>query len=265
MAHIHIDYNPKTLQVTVPLQIIMPNPGWDDSGERDIQKLPVLYLLHGLSDDSSAWQRYTNIEILAWDLGFIAVLPTGGRSMYANMDNGQAYFDYITSELPEYLDKTFKFDLSRQNCLIAGNSMGGLGAFKAAFLRPELYRAACSLSGALIPDIKNVPQDKAEDRKMMYEIGLIYGGLDKVRGSADDPMAWLPKAAENPQALPALYSCCGTDDDLLTVNRIFKQACDSLIIPLTYWEEEGGKHNWYFWQKHIEKWLHMVLPERSNS
>ncbi len=263
MTHIHIDYNPKTLQVTVPLQIIMPNPGWGDQIESDIQKLPVLYLLHGLSDDSSAWQRYTNIEILAWDLGFIAVLPTGGRSMYANMDNGQAYFDYITSELPEYLDKTFKFDLSRQNCLIAGNSMGGLGAFKAAFLHPELYRAALSLSGALIPEIKSVPQDKAANYHMMHEIGLIYGGLDKVKGSGDDPMAWLANAANNPEVLPALYSCCGTQDDLLKVNRIFKKACEAHNIPLTYWEEKGGQHNWYFWQKHIAKWLGMVLPERS--
>jgi len=263
MTQIRIDYNPKTLQVSVPLQIIMPNQGWNDGSESDIQKLPVLYLLHGLSDDSSAWQRYTNLEILAWDLGFIAVLPTGGRSMYANMDNGQAYFDYITSELPEYLDKTFKFDLSRQNCLIAGNSMGGLGAFKSAFLRPELYRAAFSLSGALIPEIKNVPEEKGADPKMMHEIGLIYGGLDKVKGSGDDPMAWLANAASNPEVLPALYSCCGTSDDLLTVNRIFQKVCEARKIPLTYWEEKGGKHNWYFWQKHIEKWLRMVLPERS--
>jgi putative tributyrin esterase len=262
MTQIRIDYNPKTLQVSVPLQIIMPNPGWNGQSEDDQRKLPVLYLLHGLSDDSSAWQRYTNLEILTWDLGFIAILPTGGRSMYANMDNGQAYFDYITSELPEFLDKTFKFDLTRENSLIAGNSMGGLGAFKAAFLRPELYRAALSLSGALIPNIKSVPQDKAADRQMMHEIGLIYGGLDKVEGSVDDPKAWLANAAKNPDVLPALYSCCGTLDDLLTVNRIFQKACDALKIPLTYWEEEGGKHNWYFWQRHIEKWLGMVLPER---
>jgi hypothetical protein len=63
MTQIRIDYNPKTLQVSVPLQIIMPNPGWNGQSEDDQRKLPVLYLLHGLSDDSSAWQRYTNLEM----------------------------------------------------------------------------------------------------------------------------------------------------------------------------------------------------------
>ncbi|MEA4812605.1 MAG: alpha/beta hydrolase family protein [Anaerolineaceae bacterium] len=260
MTLIRIDHSPRSLQINVPLNIILPNPIWEEQRNLDSSKMPVLFLLHGLSDDSSAWQRYTNIETLAWDMGFIVVMPSGGRSMYANMDNGQAYFDYIHCELPDFLDKTFKFDLSPQNCLIAGNSMGGMGAFKAAFLHPERYGAALSLSGSLIPDLSMIPQDKAENRQLLHEMDLLYGGLEKVNGSVDDPKAWLAQAANHPGSMPALYSCCGTDDDLLQVNRIFRQACEALKIPLTYWEEEGGRHDWFFWQRNIEKWLRMIMP-----
>jgi len=258
MTLITIDLNPRNLQVTVPLQIIMPNPDWESGEQKDLKDLPVLYLLHGLSDDCSAWQRYTNLETLAWDIGFIAVMPTGGRSMYANMVNGQAYFDYITSELPEFLEKTFKFDLSRENSYIAGNSMGGMGALKAAFLRPQSYAGAFSLSGAIIPDLQLIPKDKAANRQLLHEFGIIYGGLDKVEGSEDDPKYWLAQIADRVGELPDLYSCIGTDDDLLMVNRIFQQACEGLKIPLRYWEEEGGRHDWFFWQRNLEKWLRMV-------
>jgi len=77
-----------------------------------LESYKVLYLLHGLSDDASAWQRYTNIEILARERDLVVVMPDGGRSMYADMQNGQAYFTYLTEELPAYLKAVFHHQLS---------------------------------------------------------------------------------------------------------------------------------------------------------
>ena len=45
----------------------------------------VLWLLHGLSDDNTCWQRFSNIERYANDSGTVVVMPDGDRSMY--MDN----------------------------------------------------------------------------------------------------------------------------------------------------------------------------------
>jgi len=76
-------------------------------------------------------------------------MPDGGRSMYADMQNGQAYFTYLTEELPAYLKAVFHLNLSRENTLIAGLSMGGFGTVFHAFRHPDKFCVAYSMSGAV--------------------------------------------------------------------------------------------------------------------
>ena len=118
MALIQIDHDSDKVGVNLPLNLILP----DDltRGGKPLEERKVLYLLHGLSDDASAWQRYTNIEILARAHGLVVVMPTAGRSFYANMANGQAYFSYITEELPAWLAAIFRISSARENTYIAG-------------------------------------------------------------------------------------------------------------------------------------------------
>ena len=54
MALIRLDHVPETVQVNLPLYIILPDPG--PMGSLPVRKRKVLYLLHGLSDDASAWR-----------------------------------------------------------------------------------------------------------------------------------------------------------------------------------------------------------------
>ncbi len=92
----------------------------------------MLYLLHGLSQDASAWQRYSSFETLADAYGLVVVMPSAGRSFYIDQPNGQRYFTYLTEELPQYLADVFGLAPRREDTFIAGSSMGGYGAFKAA-------------------------------------------------------------------------------------------------------------------------------------
>jgi S-formylglutathione hydrolase FrmB len=238
--------------VNLPLNVILP----DDlaRGGKPLEERKVLYLLHGLSDDASAWQRYTNIEILARAHSLVVVMPSAGRSFYANMANGQAYFSYITEELPALLAASFRISNSRENTFIAGISMGGYGAFKAAFLRPDLYAAACSLSGVLALNIFFAPPDKVENPALMHEFDMLFGGLEGLSGSMHDPTTWLKNAAASSTPLPRLFAACGLEDDLLPLNRLFVHAAAELGVPLHY-QEEPGKHDWIFWQKQIEKFI----------
>jgi len=71
-------------------------------------------------------------------------MPSVGRSFYADLPNGQNYFTYLLEELPQYLSDVFDLSPRREDTLIAGLSMGGYGAFKAAFLHPERFAAAGS-------------------------------------------------------------------------------------------------------------------------
>ncbi|MBW6473503.1 MAG: esterase family protein, partial [Anaerolineaceae bacterium] len=102
MALIRLDHVPETIGVNVPVNIILPDPG-------KIKNVPVrdrkvLYLLHGLSDDGSAWQRYSSIETYANAYGLVVIIPSAGRSFYVDQPNGQAYFTYLVEELPRYIN-----------------------------------------------------------------------------------------------------------------------------------------------------------------
>jgi S-formylglutathione hydrolase FrmB len=248
MALLRIDHVPETVKVNLPLNIILPDPG--KMGGVAVARRKVLYLLHGLSDDASAWQRYTAIESIAALYGLVVIMPSAGRSFYTDQPNGQNYFSYLTEELPRYLKQVFGLSPCRADTLIAGNSMGGYGAFKAAFLHPELYSAAASFSGVLsLAFITAYPNDPRRG-----EFEYLFGDLDKMAGSQHDPAVWLKRTAQNPSSLPNLFMACGRQDDLYPLNNQFYAACESLGIHVDYYEEDGF-HDWFFWNAQIQRFL----------
>ena len=248
MALVRIDHIPETVKVNLPLYIILPSPG--EMRGLPVSQRKVLYLLHGLSDDGSAWQRYTAIEPIAALYGLVVVMPSAGRSFYTDQPNGQYYFSYLTDELPRYIRDVFGLAPRREDTFIAGNSMGGYGAFKAAFLHPELYGAAASFSGVLSMEfIAAYPNDPR-----LPEFMQLFGDLAKLSGSEHDPAAWLRRAAKNAADLPKLYMSCGRQDDLYMLNVQFHAACQALGIPMDYHEEDAF-HDWFFWNKEIERFL----------
>ena len=254
MALIQLDFTPETVKVCLPLYMIVPDP--KPMGDLPLQKRKVLYLLHGLSDNGSAWQRYTNIETIARQYGLVVVMPSIGRSFYTNNPNGQQYFTFLMEELPKYLKDVFGLAPSREDTLIAGNSMGGFGAFKAALNYPERFAAAASFSGVLSLEILKLnPQDPR-----FQEFTYIFGDLTKLVGTQHDTMVWLQKAAQHPQDLPKLYMACGQQDDLFPLNEMFYGAAQKMGVPIQYEKEDGG-HVWPFWEKFIQRFLAYALGE----
>lgn len=254
MALIRLDHTPETVKVSIPLYVILPDPGRIEGVP--IRDRKLLYLLHGLSEDSSAWQRYTSIETVANEYGLVVAMPSVGRSFYTDQPNGQRYFTYLTEELPAYLQDVFGLAPAPEDTLIAGNSMGGYGVLKAALNYPERFTAAASFSGAVSLEIlRAIPNDPRQ-----AEFAHIFGDLSKLQGSEHDPMVWLQEAAKNPASLPYLYIACGLQEDLLPVNQMFHAACQQLGVPHDYVEEDG-KHDWHFWDRHIKRFLNRVLGE----
>jgi len=149
-------------------------------------KYRTLYLLHGHSDDHTAWLRWSSIEKYVEGLNLAVVMPAVNLSFYTDMVYGGAYWKFISEEVPAVVRDMYSLSAKRKDNFVAGLSMGGYGAFKLALTHPDRYAAAASLSGAV--DIRelvkphNVPADKA----WLAGMRNVFGDLSKVPGSKHD-------------------------------------------------------------------------------
>lgn len=103
MALVTCSFFSETLEVGTTITVVLPQPTETqigvDSGPA-LGEPPVLYLLHGLSDDHTAWTRYTSIERYAAAAGLAVVMPAAGRSFYTDEVHGHPYWSYVADELP---------------------------------------------------------------------------------------------------------------------------------------------------------------------
>jgi len=257
MALIHCNFFSEALGISTSMDVIIPQEtrtqiGMKGSKKRD--KYPTLYLLHGLSDDHTIWQRRTSIERYVADMGLAVVMPTVHRSFYTDMARGYKYWTFISEELPELARSFFHLSEDREDNFVAGLSMGGYGAFKLALRCPDKFAAAASLSGAV--DMA-AHINRIEDKELLKEWENIFGNLDEFAGSDNDVVALVKKVAASDGPKPKLYQCCGTEDFLYEDNVRFRDIVKDLPIDLTY-EEGPGIHDWKFWDdyiQHVLKWL----------
>lgn len=251
MALFHCNFYSNVLNLSVSMDVILPQPA--ASAQRN-GKIPVLWLLHGLSDDHTIWQRRTSIERYVEPLNLAVVMPAVDRSFYTDMAQGNRYWTYISEELPALARSFFPLSEHREDNFVAGLSMGGYGAFKLALTFPERYAAAASLSGAL----RNFAEDvRSEDPNWEAELTRIFGDLSRFPGSANDVYHLAEQAARRGEPIPRLYQCCGTEDFLYADNLRFKAHAEALGLPLTY-EEGPGEHVWGYWDtmiQHVLAWL----------
>lgn len=262
MALIHCDFFSQVLGLSTSMTVILPQPAVSTGKPAARQrKHPTLYLLHGLSDDHTIWQRRTSIERHVEAMGLAVVMPSVHRSFYTDMASGYRYWTFISEELPALARSFFSLSEARQDNFVAGLSMGGYGAFKLALTYPDRYAAAASLSGAL--DMAQAA--KLGDPTWQAEIRLIFGPPNRVAGSEND-LFYLAKqvaAAKGPK--PRLYQWCGTEDFLCADNTRFRNLAQTLNLPLTY-EECPGDHQWKYWDQQIQRvldWLPLRRPKSS--
>jgi putative tributyrin esterase len=251
MALIHCEFKSGVLDLSTSMVVILPQPESSPRGRR--RKYPTLYLLHGLSDDHTAWQRWTSIERYVEPLGLAVVMPAVHRSFYTDMARGYRYWTFVSEELPGLARSFFPLSDARKDNFVAGLSMGGYGAFKLALSFPDRYAAAASLSGAL--DVVRVAggEDEDDDDDWRDEMRGIFGDSEEVAGS-DNDLFHLARRAARSRVRPRLYQCCGTEDSLYPDNVRFKELAESVGLDLTY-EEGPGEHEWSYWDQQIQNVL----------
>lgn len=237
MAVCEIKYFSKAIQKATAATVILP--------EGDF-KPPffTFYLLHGLSDDHTIWQRRTSIERYVHDLPLIVVMPDSGRGFYCDAQVGMAWETAIVGDLVSYIDTVFQTNATREGRCIGGLSMGGYGAVKLALKHPHLFSSAVSHSGAVT--FGHYPF-QSED-PWQKEFRLIVG--ENPTGGENDPLALAKKL--KPEDRPALRIDCGVDDFLLEQNREFHAYLNQIGYDHEY-EEFPGAHTWEYWDVHVQE------------
>ncbi|MDA0989761.1 MAG: alpha/beta hydrolase family protein [Verrucomicrobia bacterium] len=254
MALVHCKFYSNTLGMSSSMDVILPQLSESQFGVvgRDPGRPhPCLFLLHGLSDDHTAWQRRTAIERYAAPLGLAVVMPNVHRSFYTNMAAGPNYWTFISEEVPAIARELFHLSTRREDTFVAGLSMGGYGAFKLALRCPGNYAAAASLSGAL--DVAGHIPEPDMAREIERERSLIFGDGD-LAGTENDLLACASALAASKAPCPRLYQWCGTEDFLYADNLRFRDHAQSLALPLTY-EDGPGDHEWGVWDIQIKRVL----------
>ena len=258
MALLRCDVFSEALSLSTSMTVILPQPTTAQigmTGGAGDDPPPVLYLLHGLSDDDTIWLRRTSIERYVAPVGLAVVMPQVHRSFYTDEAYGLRYWTFVSEELPELVGRFFRVSQAREDTFVAGLSMGGYGALKLALRQPGRFAAAASLSGAL--DVATLARSTREEDPMIWH--RVFGARS-VEGSDDDLFALVADADR--ARLPALHVSCGTHDVLIRSNRAFVDACVTRAIPVTS-SFGPGEHEWAYWDRVIQDvlaWLPLPDP-----
>lgn len=260
-------------------------------------ELPTLTLLHGMTDDQSGWLRHTLAEDYAEETGVCLVIPNADLSFYTDMAYGGAYLTFLAEELPRFLGEYFPMAGGKAKNYVAGNSMGGYGAFLLAMRYPQRYRAAFSLSGPMkIAWIHRILADEglAEvygagdadslrvcverlERQEQIPERLVYsllesGDLTKIfRGmfgetgtvldGSDLDLMELVRRRDFQENAVDLYAYCGEQDYHYESNRLFADQAASLKIPYRLCTGPGS-HDWKYWNRQLPEVFDIIAEER---
>jgi enterochelin esterase family protein len=226
-------------------------PGYDP---RAGKRYPVLYLLHGYSDDASGWTAVGRAHIILDNLiaqgkakPMVVVMPLGYGAPEIVMGNGsgrrdpgigQRNFDKFTqaliSEVIPEVEKSYRVIKDRNARAITGLSMGGGESLTTGLNHLDTFAWIGSFSGAVIMAGNDYPK--------------LFPTLDSRSGSR----------------IRLLWIACGTDDGLLAPNRKFEEWLKSKGTPFTQIETPGA-HTWMVWRRNLANFVPLLFQEKSSS
>jgi len=218
-------------------------PGYDPRGK---QSYPVLYLLHGFSDDASAWTAVGRANVILDNLiaqgkakPMLVVMPLGYGAPEVLQPNSSVFRDrsltdrnfdkfreaLITEVIPR-VETEYSVIKDRNSRAIAGLSMGG--------------------SESLLTGLNNL--DK------FGWIGAFSSGGITEEFDEEFP-AVNSKSTEN---LHLLWIACGTDDRLIDINRKVRAWLASKNIKHVD-IETPGYHTWMVWRRNLTEFSSLLF------
>lgn len=247
----------------VQYNIYLP-AGYEESN----RSYPVLYLLHGYTDNEIGWTQFGEVQQIADEAStgldvtdMIIVMPDAGVSWYVNNHDGSVnYEDFFTQELIPHIDETYRTRAEKQFRAVAGLSMGGYGTLIMATKHPELFAAAAPLSAAVFLDneISEMPQENWNNA-----LGTPFGeglvGDERLTDHYRENSILDIMATGDPEMLNSVdyYIDCGDDDFLIRGNLELYNTMVQNEINAEFRVRDGA-HTWNYWRTALPDVLEFV-------
>ncbi|MGO9085667.1 MAG: esterase [Candidatus Sulfotelmatobacter sp.] len=219
-------------------------PGYDPAKKATY---PVLYLLHGYSDDASGWTAVGHMNVILDNLialgkakPMIVVMPLGYGTMEmirvgwggifnhpeVREQNLTKFREALLTEVMPMAESEYRITKDRTSRAIAGLSMGGSESLLTGLNNLDKFAYVGSFSAGGLPD----PFEKD------------FPSLD---------------AKANHQ-LKLLWIACGTEDRLITPNRKFRDWLKSKGVQHTD-IETPGMHAWMVWRRNLAEFAPLLF------
>lgn len=222
--------------------------------ENSERSYPVLYLLHGYSDDETGWIQFGEANLIA-DRGIangdfppcIIVMPDGKVTWYCNSYDGKdPWEDMFIKEFIPFIEKEYRIRPKKEFRAIAGLSMGGNGALMLSMRNPALFSSCVAMSAGTFTDEEMI-NSATYDRYF----GNLYGPKPE-NGVSDHWKAYSPLHlldSTDPEKLKSVryYIDCGDDDFLYKGNAALHVKMRDLGIPHEFRVRDGA-HQWSYWR-----------------
>jgi enterochelin esterase family protein len=207
---------------------------------------PVLYLLHGFSDDASGWTAVGHANAILDNLiaqgkakPMIVVMPLGYGTMefvwqawdaWSHTDLRDRNFKQFTAallnEVMPRVESEYRTTKDRNARAIAGLSMGGSESLLTGLNHLDRFSWIGAFSSG------GIPEDFQKD----------FPSLD----------------AKANQQLNLLWIACGTEDRLITVNRNLREWLKTKGVKHTD-IETGGMHTWMVWRRNLAEFAGLLF------
>ena len=223
-------------------------PGYDPRANK---MYPVLYLLHGFSDDARGWTAVGRAHVILDNLiaqgkakPMLIVMPLGYgapeivapgaaglRTPELRQRNYDRFRDALFSEVIPEVEKSYRVSKDRASRAIAGLSMGGA---------ESLYVGLNAIN-------------------RFAWIGAFSSG-----GMGEDYATTFPNLdAKSGGQLRLLWIACGKDDRLIDSNRKFLEFLKSKEVRFT-WTETPGAHTWLVWRRYLSEFAPLLFQDRTS-
>jgi enterochelin esterase-like enzyme len=218
-------------------------PGYDPKSKK---KFPVLYLLHGYSDDASGWTAVGRANVILDNLiaqgkakPMIVVMPLGYGTMemirlswgsWSHTDvrdaNFKKFSEALLTEIIPRVESEYKTAKSRNARAVAGLSMGGSESLLTGLNHLDKFAWIGAFSSGGIPE----------------EFGKDFPHLD----------------AKANEQIRLLWIACGTEDHLITLNRNLRAWLKAQGVNMTE-VETPGMHTWMVWRRNLAEFVGLLF------